>query len=334
MVKKEEPFPGKSITFTTEEIFLFKNLLLNIKAIPSQDPKEYCKQAKSASLFVPERIRASLLDFAKHGSKTGYLLIKNVPINKNEIIPDTPENNNYQIGEKLEISRIQAILLNVIGEIIAYEAECNGHLFQDVVPNKLMASNQTSLGSNIELEIHTEQAFSKLRPDILSLSCIRGDLNAFTHILPVQTILENVTEHERKLLEKPLWKTGVDLSFKLNGHDFIEGDVRGPMPIINGTKNDPILIFDQDLMTGITEEADKLLKKIIDIYYKNRLRHNLKPGEIMLIDNKRAVHGRSPFFPKYDGKDRFLVRCFAVFDYERTKYARPNDGRIVKAIYS
>jgi len=333
MVNKLAVFPGKSIELTDEEILLFKNLLLNITAIPSKDPNEFCKQTKQASLFVPERIRSILRDFAKHGSKTGYLLIINAPINTNKI-PDTPKNNNYQIGEKLEISIIQAILLNVIGEIIAYEAECNGHLFQDIVPNKLMEKNQTSLGSNIELEIHTEQAFSKLRPDILSLSCIRGDVNAFTHILPVQTILNNITEHERKLLEEPLWKTGVDLSFKLNGHEFIEGDIRGPMPIINGTQNDPILIFDQDLMTGITEEANNLLKKIIDIYYQNKLRHNLKPGEIILIDNRRAVHGRSPFFPKYDGKDRFLVRCFAVFNYESTKYARPDDGRVVKAIYS
>ena len=333
MVNKLAVFPGKSIELTDEEILLFKNLLLNITAIPSQDPNEFCKQTKQASLLVPERICTILKDFAKHGSKTGYLLINNVPLDKNEI-PDTPKNNNYQIGEKLEISTIQAILLNVIGEIIAYEAECNGHLFQDIVPNKSMAKNQTSLGSNIELEIHTEQAFSTLRPDILSLSCIRGDLNAFTHILPVQTILNNITERERKMLENPLWKTGVDLSFKLNGHEFIEGDIRGPMSIINGTQNDPILIFDQDLMTGITEEANNLLKKIIDIYYQNKLRHNLKPGEIILIDNRRAVHGRSPFFPKYDGKDRFLVRCFAVFNYESTKYARPDDGRVVKAIYS
>lgn len=333
MVNKLAVFPGKSIELTDEEILLFKNLLLNITTIPSQDPNEFCRQTKRASLFVPDRIRKNLMDFAKHGSKTGYLLIKNAPLDKNEI-PDTPKNNNYQIGEKLEITCIQAILLNVIGEIIAYEAECNGHLFQDIVPNKLMAKNQTSLGSKIELEIHTEQAFSKLRPDILSLSCVRGDLNAFTHILPVQTILDNVTEYERELLKKPLWKTGVDLSFKLNDHEFIEGDIRGPMPIINGTQNDPILIFDQDLMTGITEEANNLLKKIIDIYYKNKLRHNLKPGEIIFVDNRRAVHGRSPFFPKYDGKDRFLVRCFAVFNYESTKYARPNDGRVVKAIYS
>ena len=33
-------------------------------------------------------------------------------------------------------------------------------------------------GSGVELELHTEQAFSKLRPDVLSLACLRGNPKA------------------------------------------------------------------------------------------------------------------------------------------------------------
>jgi hypothetical protein len=87
------------------------------------------------------------------------------------------------------------------------------------------------------------------------------------------------------MLFKPLWKTGVDLSFKVNGFDFIEGDIRGPLSILSGLKDDPFLLFDQDLMFGITEEATNIIKKIIDIYYNNRIKHNLQSGEIILIDN-------------------------------------------------
>jgi L-asparagine oxygenase len=197
-----------------------------------------------------------------------------------------------------------------------------------------MESQQTSVGSNTELEIHTEQAFSKLRPDILSLACIRGDINAKTYILPVNIILDKLSEYEKILLRKPLWKIGVDLSFKLHGKQFIDGEIRGPISIINGSEDDPILIFDQDLMSGITEEANQLIKKIVEIYYNHRFQHNLNTGELILIDNKRAVHGRSPFIPKYDGKDRFLIRCFSVFDYEKSDYARRDNTRVVSAIYS
>jgi L-asparagine oxygenase len=137
-------------------------------------------------------------------------------------------------------------------------------------------------------------------------------------------------------LYEPLWKTGVDLSFKLNGYDFIDGDSRGPLAILNGHPDvlDPFLIFDQDLMEGITEEAQQMIPKIVEIYYKHRIAHKLQPGEIIFIDNNRAVHGRSPFFPKYDGFDRFLVRCFVTYDLEKSNYARSNGGRMITAIYS
>lgn len=296
---------------------------------PSEATEIFCDRSKNLAKSLPVRIISKLMHFKKHGSDTGFLLIKTIPIDQNTL-PETPPGNNYRIGETTTLAKIQSMLLHVFSEIIAYEAECYGRIFQDVVPIQSMASVQTSLGSNTELEIHTEQAFSKLRPDILSLACLKGDSSAYTYVLPVQRIIDNMSREELELLHKPLWETGVDISFKLNGHEFIEGDLRGPMPILNNGQ----LIFDQDLMSGITEDAEQLIHKIVDIYYKHRIEHNLRPGEIILIDNNHAVHGRSPFFPKFDGNDRFLIRCFSTFNYEKSKYARINSSRIISAIHS
>ena len=332
------------IELTDDEIEVMKNLAMNISENPSLAPDLYCSQVKSASQHFPQRLRALLQNFADKGSNTGFLLIRRIPVGE---IPSTPENNNCKIGEQTTLAKIQSIFVSIISSMIAYEAEGYGRLFQDVIPVKSMEKNQTSISSSVELEIHTEQAFSKLRPDILSLACLRGNEKAYTYILPVQSIINNVTETELEMLKTPLWNTGVDLSFKLNGHEFIEGDIRGPMSIIRGNKDprlenedprliidDPLLVFDQDLMTGITDESNEMIKKIVDIYYKHRLSHNLTPGEIIFIDNNRAVHGRSPFTPKYDGLDRFLVRCFGVYNYEYSAYARENGGRMISAIYS
>jgi len=87
-------------------------------------------------------------------------------------------------------------------------------------------------------------------------------------------------------------------------------------------------------MFGTNEKSNCLINKIIEIYYEHRNQHNLQNGEIILIDNMRAVHGRSQFYPKYDGNDRFLVRCFAVYDYNYSSYARKNNCRMVSSIYS
>jgi L-asparagine oxygenase len=87
-------------------------------------------------------------------------------------------------------------------------------------------------------------------------------------------------------------------------------------------------------MKGITEEARNLINKIINIYYEKRISYNLSQGDILFIDNRRVVHGRSSFFPKYDGKDRFLIRSFITLDYQKSEYARINNGRIIQRIFS
>ena len=319
------------IELTQNDVTLLLKLARELTENPSENPDLFCKKAKQLSTLIPKHIKDELMHFSINGSQTGYFLLKNLPV---ENAPQTPSGNQFKVGEKTLLARMQAILISVFSEMIAYEAESYGRLFQDVVPIKSMSTVQTSLGSNTELEIHTEQAFSKLRPDFLSLSCLRGDSNASTYILPVGKIMDNITNDEMDLLRRPLWKTGVDLSFKLNGHEFIEGDIRGPLPILSGPVDDPRITFDQDLMTGICEESKKMVKRIVDIYYKHRNSHNLRPGEMIIIDNRRALHGRSPFYPLFDGLDRFLIRCFSTLDYIRSAYARINGTRTIAAIYS
>jgi len=219
------------------------------------------------------------------------------------------------------LAKLQAVLLSVVADMISYEGENQGSLFQDIVPNKSMASLQTSLGSR-ELEIHTEQAFSDWRPDILSLACLRSDPNALTYILTLDQILAHTTEEEHALMRQPLWTIGVDLSFDM------KGEIRGPIPILS----DQGLTFDQDLMNGLTEEANQLLDKIVRIYYEHRSAYCLKPGDILFINNRKAVHGRSGFEPRYDGQDRFLVRCFGTLDLEKSEKVR--QGRKVLKRYS
>lgn len=318
------------VNLETVDITVLKNLAKGITAVASENPELFCRQVKFAAAQLPLSMTLRLMDFAYRGSPSGFLLFQNMPIDNT--IPKTPPENTYFVGEKTILSKIQGIFMTAMGNMIAYEAEGYGRLFQDVVPIQSMAKNQTSLSSDIELEIHTEQAFSKLRPDILSLACLRGDDHAYTYILPVGRIIENCSPHEIQMLRKPLWITGVDLSFKLHGQPFIEGDVRGPIAILSGPEDDPELIFDQDLMMGTTPEADDLVKKIVEIYYHHRIAHCLQRGEIIFVDNRRAVHGRSSFSPKYDGYDRFLVRCFATLNYEKSAHAR--HGRTVAAIYS
>lgn len=322
-----------TLTLSSVDITLLRNLAANITANPSNEAVLFCEQAAEMAEFLPQRIRNVLSEFANEGSSTGMLLITRIRLDE-EQLPITPPGNTAHVGESTILARIQAIFNHAYGHMIGYEAEGEGRLFQDMVPKEELKTTQTSLGSNVELEIHTEQAFSKLRPDIVSLACLKGDSSAKTYILPVHYLLEYVTPSQQEFLRQSYWTTGVDMSFKMNGHEFLDGDVRGPLPIITGSYEDPFFVFDQDLMKGISPDAQEMIKKIVDVYYAHRLEHVLSPGEIVLVDNRRAVHGRSPFKPKFDGTDRFIIRSFAVLDYEKSAYARVDGGKTVAARYS
>jgi len=295
---------------------------------PSLFPETFCAQSREFSRHLSTKIKTIL------SSPIDSLLFRSF---STEGCRKTPENIHQHLGENTVLSRLQAILLSYLGDIITYEAEGEGYIFQDIIPVKNMESQQTSIGSQIELEIHTEQAFSQYRPDFLSLACLRSDPEAWTYILPIRVLLAHLSVEEIAVLQQPLWKIGVDLSFRLGGEAFLEGDIRGPIPIlsISPSEKNPenvFLCFDQDLMVGINEEAQEMISKIVQIYYDHRIAICLKPGDILILDNRKVVHGRSAFSPKYDGTDRFLIRCFATLDLQKSESVRR--GRMILSKYS
>ncbi len=218
--------------------------------------------------------------------------------------------------------------------MVAYEAEGGGQLFQDMVPSAAAATSQTSLSSAVELEVHTEQAFSDLRPDYLSLACLHADPHAATYVLPASRLAAALTPHDAALLRKPRWTTTIDASFLAAGCLFADGLERGPTPILYGADEDPFMILDQDLMRGVDEEAQGVLNRVIDAYLRERSAYTLAEGDVAILDNLRTAHGRSPFRARFDGSDRFVVRSFITRDLNRSRHARPGDCRTISATFS
>lgn len=53
----------------------------------------------------------------------------------------------------------------------------------------------------------------------------------------------------------------------------------------------------------------------------------LEAGDLLVIDNAVAVHGRTPFTPRFDGTDRWLQRTFVVSDLRSSDAERR--GRVI-----
>jgi hypothetical protein len=152
------------IEFSKEELeILSKTISEIITVLPSEEPDIFCSQLKQ--IPIPESIKDCLTDFARNGSNSGFLLFQNI---LEPDIPRTPPGNHYHAGETTILSKIQGIIMSKMCEMIAYEAEGYGKLYQDILPIYSMANVQTSVGSNTELEIHTEQAF----PNYVQISLV------------------------------------------------------------------------------------------------------------------------------------------------------------------
>ena len=332
LVEKYQPEVVPAVlTLTSAEQQQVVRLAHSLHLDPTAQPELYCVSARRTTQQLPERVHDALHRFGRWGSDTGTLLIEGIPLG---LTPATPEDNKQHIGETTLLARVQAMFGESLGHLIAYEAEGSGRLFQDMVPARAAARTQTSLSSLTELELHTEQAFSALKPDYISLACLRGDPDARTYTLTAKQVSSQMSGADLAALRKRIWMTGVDESFRVGGQQFDDGDVRGPMPIISGAAGDPYIVFDQDLMAGRTPEADAAFERVLTTYRAHRNHYVLKPGDVLLVDNNRAVHGRSPFHPRFDGGDRFVIRSFVTNDLAKSRYARLDNGRTVGGRYS
>lgn len=325
-------FAPMSVSLAPDDRGTLRGLAESMKESPSKDPEAYCAEAALLAADLSPAVRSALATFARYGSKEGITVIAGLPVEGD--MPPTPSDNSVHIGESTLAAKAQALLNHVFGEMIAYEAEGHGRLYQDMVPSRAAIMTQTSLSSGVELELHTEQAFSTLKPRWVSLACLRGAEDAETYVLSARRLVEALDPVEREMLREPLWTTSVDESFRLGGQEFIAGDLRGPFPIIEGDEDDPFIRFDQDLDWGISREAETLRRKIIELYPELRISHRLQEGELLLIDNVRAVHGRSSFKARFDGTDRFIVRSFVVGEMTSSRHARIGDTRMIGARFS
>ena len=87
-----------------------------------------------------------------------------------------------------------------------------------------------------------------------------------------------------------------------------------PVPVLTGGRDELFLTFDADLMTGTDREAQRALQTLAAAVAEHHTGVVLTAGDLLVIDNGLAVHGRTPFRPRFDGADRWLQRTFVVAD--------------------
>jgi L-asparagine oxygenase len=268
---------------------------------------------------------AALAHFKAHSHTSGALLLHDLPIGA---IPDTPP-TPITLTDKDHTSELTLLgIASLLGEPVGYLPELGGRIVQNLLPVKSDATRQTSTSSNVTLMWHTETAFHPFKPRYLLLLCLRGDPAAQTLLCSIDTILDHLSDATVATLRQRRFRISPDASFLDKKSVGALGDT---MPVLRGQGDNLEFTFDAELMVGIDIEASAALRELGAIINETNRAVVLAPGDMLVVDNHRAVHGRSPFAARFDGTDRWLQRTFVVSDLEAS--AGNRDGRIITTLF-
>jgi L-asparagine oxygenase len=280
----------------------------------------FTRAAGRAGRLLPADVHDALVDFADHGNDAGALLIRGVPVGDLPLTPSLPSS-----AEKLNNTSEFALLTVArrLGQPVGYAPEHGGDLVQNISPVARDADRQVSTSSKSTLAFHTEAAFHPHRPRYLLLLCLRGDSAAATTLCSVRALTDAVSPRDRAVLATARFTTAADESY-VGGPSSKRSLARA---ILTGDLARPKLWLDADLMRGTDAEAQGALERLSALTSEMATGVVLETGDLLVIDNDVAVHGRSPFKPRFDGTDRWLQRTFVVADHTAADGER--DGRII-----
>ncbi|RIV40327.1 TauD/TfdA family dioxygenase [Micromonospora radicis] len=318
----------EEVTLTHDEAVLMRGLCA--EAVEALGEADLSTQAAMATVELlgcrlPERLVAALLSFRCTGSSSGGLLVRNVPVD--ERLPATPADGYLPDWRTVGIATAaQLMVMSHLGDVIGYADEKHGRVVQDVAPIAGAENYQENSGSAY-LELHTENGFHPHKPDFLSLLCLRPDHDRTGRTLTgtVQRVHSRLSESCVRTLRQPLFRIQFSSSFaQLGSSGYSE-----PVAVLSGPVDDPELTADFHAMEPMTDEARRALDELEAVLTPSLSSVVLDTGSLLVVDNWRAVHGRTGFTARHDGTDRWLRRCFVVADLRRSRGARRAGSRVL-----
>jgi L-asparagine oxygenase len=312
------------VTHSTPATVAYSGPPLHVPAGLPTGSEAFVGAAGHAARSLPQPIHDALVDFADHPHRSGALLLQGLPIGT---LPDTPSSPTTPA---IKDDTSEFTLLTVarrLGQPVGYEPELGGQIVQNIVPTQAAAERQVSTSSKVQLMFHTEAAFHPHRPRYLLLLCLRGDPAAVTTLSSIHEVLPHLPADVRDTLFHPRFRTAVDESY-LHGRSNVLGP---PMPVLSGSREFPSMVFDADLMVGVDTAADRALQELSAAVAQLQTGVVLQAGDLLVVDNSVAVHGRSPFTARFDGTDRWLQRTFVVSDLAAS--AADRTGRVITTVF-
>ncbi|WP_280273056.1 TauD/TfdA family dioxygenase [Nocardia wallacei] len=297
--------PGEIVTPTARETAIVWERAARAAAELSagQDPVE---AAAGLITGLPPRMIVALHHFRVAGSVHNALLLRGV-CGELTGLPATPATVTPELSAPA-VEAAALLLLSVsllLGEPFTFRSLHDGRLVQHVTPVPGQERAQTGAGSAATLQWHVEDGFTADRCDYFALLCLRGHPGAVTYLAPVRDL--DLAAEVVAVLREPRFVIAPDPA-----HHLADASAAPAVPVLSGPAADPEICFGEaDVRPADPGDrrAAAALTALTAALDRAAIGHELRPGDLLIADNRRTVHGRSVFRPRYDGADRWLLRA-------------------------
>lgn len=277
--------------------------------------------ARSAEL--PTGLATAVRVFRSATPRSGALLVRGLEcLAEDRPTPLAP--GSYEDAMSLPAAAT-LLVAAALGEPVSFRSEKSGALVHNVVPVPGREAEQSNAGSATALKMHVENAFHEHRPDHLVLACVRSDPtgDAGLRVSSIRNAVDDLPEDVVAALRRRQYLTERPPSFgggRAVEHAVLSGDPCDPNVCVDFAATRP----GRDA-PEVTEPLH-LLEEAIEAHTETL---RLSVGDVAVVDNRVALHGRTSFRPRYDGTDRWLHRVYVSLDARRTRGDRLGDSFVI-----
>lgn len=292
------------------------------------DNPDFYRRATYYAFDLPKDLLISLSIF--NSTDHPFMKIKGLPIH-DELLMQTPASWREGRSEEAYLCEFMHYLIAVhIGQPFCWKTQQNGRTVNDILPVKGFEHEQLAIASKSNLMWHVEDAFHDARGEFLSLMCLRNQDKVPTLISAPN--MKKLSSSSIEELMKPQYFVRADDAHDQNtnlneigGDDTIMGAFEyarslRKVAILFGSPQYPYMRLDMDTFgreSFVSDEAEAAYRELCDLVETSAAAIVCEPGDILIVNNFLTVHGRPPFQPRYDGKDRWLQRLLINSDFRK-----------------
>ncbi|WP_378733985.1 TauD/TfdA family dioxygenase [Nocardia brasiliensis] len=244
----------------------------------------------------------------------GATIVSRLPLTDDECGPTPPSwreaaqwsGSATRRASSFELDLVMLLLARSAGEPFGWQGQQGGRLVNNILPSPGHEHEQSGASSKTLLSPHSEDAFHPARAHLLMLACLRNPDMVGTTVSSVRRV--ELTAEQRRLLSVPTLPILPDVSYG-TGH---ERYAAPPLPTLWTPAGPDETTLRYDPAYTPLDDADAEFRtayaRLTAELERVCVTAALAPGEVLLVDNDVAVHGRVPFTARYDGTDRWLKR--------------------------